>query len=162
MMNVDGKYGFGLAFGGIIGINRGDPADHLSTIFNARGRAALKSSACTVTLVAEYAFRRLSDYTVSNRPYTTRILETALAANSLFSLRTSVPMYDYHTTTDDIVPLSVANKFVAKSCAVGDRIQIVRTPLNVHLTEQVVGAPGAMAFLSRRFGNAAVVNDCTH
>jgi hypothetical protein len=162
MENVDGGYGFGLALGGLVGISRGDPAAHVTSVFNSRGRAALKASAtdCTVTLISRFAFRHLSDYTISSHPYDTSILKAVLAANSLFSLKTSVPIYDYHTTTDDIVPVKVADRFVAKSCALGDRIQIIRTPGNIHVTEQVVGAPGALTFLAHRFEAAPIVDNC--
>jgi hypothetical protein len=162
MKNVDGAYGFGLAFGGLVGIDRGDLSAHLTSLFNARGRAAMTGSAtaCTITLVAKFAFQRLSSYTVSAHPFDTPALKSALTTNSLFSLRTAVPIYDYHTTTDDIVPVRVANTFVAKSCALGDRIQIVRTPLNNHITEQLVGAPGAIQFLAHRFDGAPVINNC--
>jgi hypothetical protein len=162
MRNVDGGYAFGLVFGGVVGIDRGDPSAHLTALLNARGRAAMAKSAtdCTDVLISRYAFRHLSDYTVSKRPFDTPALRNALAANSLFALKTYMPIYDYHTTTDDIVPVQVANAFVARSCAAGDRIQVVRTPLNLHVTEQVVGAPGAMQFLSRIVNRAKVVNDC--
>jgi hypothetical protein len=162
MRTVDGAYGFGLAFGGIVGIARGDPSAGISGIFSARGRAAVAQSAddCTVSLVARYAYDRLSEFTTSSKPYDLPVLHRALAANSLFSLRTAAPIYDYHTTSDEIVPVAVANAFVARSCAAGDRIQVVRTPLNTHITEQLVGAPGAMQFLAQRFGQAPVINSC--
>jgi hypothetical protein len=162
MRNVDGGYGFGLVFGGFVGIDRGDPSAHLSSLLNARGLAAMMQSeaACTVPLLAEFAFQRLASYTTSAHPFDTPALKSALAANSLASITTSAPVYDYHTTTDELVPVRVANTFVAKSCAAGDRIQAVRTPLNTHITEQLVGAPGAIQFLARRFGGAPVVDNC--
>jgi hypothetical protein len=162
MRNIDGGYGFGLVFAGFVGIDRGDTAAHLTTLLNSRGRAAMQenATACTVTLIARFAFHRLSDYTVSAHPYDTPALKAVLASNSLASLTATTPIYDYHTTTDDLVPVRIANAFVARSCAAGDRIQVVRTPLNVHVTEQVVGAPGGIQFLARRFRGAPVINDC--
>lgn len=162
MRHVDGGYGFGLVFGGIVGISRADPAAHLSALLNARGRIEMQRSAtaCTITLVARYAFRRLSSYTTSRHPFDEARLRAALAANSLFEATTTAPVYDYHAISDELVPVHVANEFVAKSCAAGARVQVVRTPLSDHNAELLLGVPGAVRFLARRFNGAPVINSC--
>jgi hypothetical protein len=163
MRNVDGGYGFGLVFGGFIGLDRAYPDAHLGGLLNDRGRAAVKrsSSACTLALVATYALRRLKDYTVSAYPFDTHPLHAVLVANSPAPPRTTTPIYSYHATADELVPVHVANAFIAKACAFGDEVQIVRVPGGSHNTELLTGAPGAIGFLAARFAGAHAIDNCS-
>jgi hypothetical protein len=162
MHNVDGGYGFGLVLGGLIGIARANPQAKLFSLLNARGVAAFQASkaACTLGLVIPYAFQRLSSFTVSAQPYGLPALRALLVANSPGPATTSAPIYDYHATADELVPLAVANGFVSKDCHAGDRVQIVRTSGGSHNTELLTGAPGAISFLAQRFAGEPAVNNC--
>jgi hypothetical protein len=113
-----------------------------------------------VELLLEYALQRLSNYTVSAHPYATKRLHTALVHNSPGPARTSAPVYSYHAKGDELVPVRVADNFVARACKFGDRVQIVRPAGGSHNTELLTGAPGAINFLAQRFAGAAVVTDC--
>jgi pimeloyl-ACP methyl ester carboxylesterase len=162
MRKIDGGYGFGLVFGALIGLNRAYPEARLSSLMNSQGLANLQRSrnACTLQLLAGYAFRRLSSYTNSTHPYDTALLRAVLAANSPGTARTTTPVYSYHAMADELVPVSVENALIAKYCAAGDRVQIIRTPGSSHNTELLTGAPGAIAFLAHRFAGAPPVDNC--
>jgi pimeloyl-ACP methyl ester carboxylesterase len=162
MRNVDGGYGFGLVFGGFIGLDRAYPEAHLSALLNTRGRAEVVRSgtACTVTLVTRFAFHSLSTYTQSPDPFDTTRLRRVLAADNPKAPRTRTPAYSYHATADELVPVQVENALVAKYCARGDTVQIVRTPGGSHNTELLFAAPGAIRFLAGRLAGEPATDNC--
>lgn len=162
MRNVDGGYGFGLTFGGVTGIDRAYPEMRLSELFTTDGRAAMQASsaACTVDLIATYAFRSLRDYTVDPRPFDVPALRDALAENSPAPGTLSAPIYSYHADGDELVPVAVHDDFVRQSCAAGSTVQVVRYPGGSHNTTLISGAPGAIDFLAARFAGRAAIDDC--
>jgi pimeloyl-ACP methyl ester carboxylesterase len=162
MRTIDGGYGFGLVFGGLIGLDRAYPEAGLRSLLNARGLTGLQrsGSACTVALLATYLFGSLANYTISTDPYDTKVIHDVLAANSPGTAQTSTPVYSYHATADELVPVAVEDAFVARYCAAGDHVQIVRTQGGSHNTELLAGAPGAIAFLANRFAGSPPVDNC--
>jgi pimeloyl-ACP methyl ester carboxylesterase len=111
-------------------------------------------------LVARYAFRSLSTYTLSPKPFSSRTLRRVLDANNPKAPRTGTPVYSYHATADELVPVQVENALVAKYCARGDTVQIVRTPGGSHNTELLFAAPGAIRFLAARFAGEPPMDNC--
>ncbi|MBA8961954.1 pimeloyl-ACP methyl ester carboxylesterase [Rhodococcus percolatus] len=162
MRNVDGGYGFGLTFGGVTGIDRAYPEKRLSELFTPEGRATIQASnaACTVDLIATYAFRSLRDYTVDPRPFDVPVLRDALAENSPAAGTAGAPIYSYHADGDELVPVAVHDDFVRQSCAAGSAVQVVRYPGGSHNTTLISRAPGAVDFLAARFAGRAAVGDC--
>ncbi|WP_231868974.1 lipase family protein [Rhodococcus opacus] len=162
MRNVDGGYGFGLTFGGVTGIDRAYPEKRLSQLFTGEGRAAMQASgaACTVELIAKYAFRSLHDYTIDPRPFDFPDLRDALAENSPTAVGTGSPIYSYHAEADELVPVAVHDEYVRQACAAGDTVQVVRPSGGSHNTTLISGAPGAIDFLAARFAGMPAVDDC--
>jgi hypothetical protein len=162
MRTIDGGYGFGLVFGGFIGLDRAYHEAGLSSMLNALGREQLQQSgsACTMQLLLGYAFQSLATYTNDQHPYDTVQLHDVLAANSPGQVQTSTPVYSYHATADELVPVAVEDALVARYCAVGDRVEIVRTPGGSHNTELLTAAPGAIAFLANRFAGTLPADNC--
>jgi pimeloyl-ACP methyl ester carboxylesterase len=162
MRTIDGGYGFGLVFGGLIGLDRAYPEAGLRSLLNARGLSELQrsGSACTVQLLATYPFGSLATYTNSAHPYDVKVLHDVLDANSPGPVQTSTPVYSYHATADELVPVAVEDALVAKYCAAGDRVQIVRTQGGSHNTELLAGAAEAIAFVANRFAGNDPVDNC--
>ncbi|WP_230990369.1 lipase family protein [Rhodococcus oxybenzonivorans] len=162
MRNVDGGYGFGLTFGGVIGIDRAYPEKQLSELFTVEGRAAMHATgaACTVDLIATYAFRSLHDFTIDPRPFDHPALRSALAENSPTAVEVSAPIYSYHADGDELVPVAVRDAFVRQYCAAGSTVEIVRYPGGSHNTMLLSGASGAIDFLAARFADTPAVDDC--
>jgi hypothetical protein len=99
--------------------------------------------------------------TVSPTPYDTPTLHRVLAANSsLGKGDPTVPVYDYHATYDELVPVSVGDAVVAQYCQAGLPVQKVRYPVGEHLSTLITGAPGAETFLAQRFAGKQPINDC--
>jgi len=162
MRNVDGGYGFGLTFGGLIGIDRAYPEDRLSELFTAEGRAAMQASNadCTVELIANHAFRSLHDYTVDPRPFDVPSLREALAENSPTAVGTTAPIYSYHASGDELVPVAVHDEYVRRACAAGSTVPVVR-PAGVGDSVMFIAvAQGAIDFLAARFAGEPAIDDC--
>jgi hypothetical protein len=162
MKRIDGGYGFGLVMGAMVGLNRAYPEAHLSSLFTAKGRAALAASdgSCTVGLISRYPFGSLADYTASPHPYDVPALRSVLDANSPGVAVTRTPVYSYHATGDELVPVAVDDALMASWCHAGDTVQRVRPKGGSHNTELVTGAPGAIGFLADRFAGKPPVSTC--
>jgi hypothetical protein len=163
MVRIDGGYGFGLVFGAMIGLDRAYREARLRSLFTSRGRTEMRrsASACTLELLFRYAFRSLRDFTASPHPYDVPRLQDVLAANSPRRAVTTAPVYSYHATGDELVPVAVDDALMAKYCAAGDRVHLVRPAGGSHNTELLTGAPGAITFLANRFAGKRPVDNCS-
>jgi hypothetical protein len=162
---VDGTYGAGLVFGGIIGLERSFPDAGIGSMFTPVGQRALSSSAhdCTDELIARHLFAHVASYTYDEHPFTRTPLSRVLAANSPLghgAPRAGTPVYDYHANPDELVPVAVGNDLVAAYCAAGVRVQEVRYAYGEHNATLLTGAPEAEQFLADRFAGKAIVGSC--
>ncbi|MCU1657503.1 MAG: putative lipase, partial [Pseudonocardiales bacterium] len=163
MMRIDGGYGFGLVLGAMVGLDRAYPEARLQSLFTTQGRTEMRrsGSACTIQLVLRYPLRSLADFTYNPHPYGMPRLEDVLAANSPKRAVTGAPVYSYHATGDELVPVAVDDALMSQYCAAGDRVQLVRPAGGSHNTELLTGAAGAMAFLANRFAGKRPVDTCS-
>jgi hypothetical protein len=162
METVDGSYGAGLVFGAMIGLDRAFPSS-FAGLFTAAGAQKLAASAsdCTDQLLLTYAFQHLSGDTVSPHPFDDASLRALLAANSPYGHGApEVPVYDYHATDDEFVPVSTDDALVAGYCGAGTPVETVRYGVGDHNSTLLTGAPGAEAFLAGRFARRPAINDC--
>jgi hypothetical protein len=70
------------------------------------------------------------------------------------------PIYHYQAIGDEFAPIGPARTLLRRFCADGAVVQSVAKPLGEHLTEVVLGAPGALAFLTKRFAGRPPGNTC--
>lgn len=163
MRVIDGGFGAGLVMGGMIGLRRAYPEANLSSLFTPAGSAALDagSADCTIDLLARYAFAPLSRFTRSSTPFDDPRLKRVLAANSpLGKGAPNSPVYSYHATGDELVPVAVADALVASYCKAGTPVERVRYPSGEHNITLLLGVPGAENFLARRFAGKKAVSSC--
>jgi hypothetical protein len=162
---VDGSYGFGLAIGGIIGLERAFPRGGIGAMFTSTGRQALAASGedCTDELLARYPFGHIASYTYNQRPLDQTPLSRALVLNGPLGKgapSAETPVYDYHAIPDELVPVAVDDELVAGYCAAGVPVQKVRYSYGDHNSTLLTGAPGAEQFLADRFAGQPIVNSC--
>jgi hypothetical protein len=162
---VDGSYGAGLVFGGIIGLERAFPAAGIEQMFTAAGRQALAAGVqdCTDELLLQYPFAHVASYTYSAHPFAATSLGRALVANSPLgngAPAAGTPVYDYHATPDELVPVAVDDDLVTKWCAAGAPVQEVRYAYGDHNSTLLTGEAAAVQFLADRFAGDQVVDDC--
>jgi hypothetical protein len=70
------------------------------------------------------------------------------------------PVYDYHATGDELAPIGPDRQLVTRYCQAGVHVDHVEIDVGEHLSTVATGAPGALAWLSDRFGGEAVPDTC--
>jgi hypothetical protein len=163
MIQVNGGYGSGLVVGAMIGLERAYPDGGIAQLFTPAGTRTLASSGndCTDQLLIQYAFKPLSTYTVSADPFANARLQQLLADNSPIGHGApTAPVYDYHTTEDELVPVRVDDALVTQYCRTGDTVQRVRYTYGDHNSTLLTGAPAVEQFLADRFAGTPAVDSC--
>jgi hypothetical protein len=162
--NVDGGFGAGLVIGGVIGLKRAYPEAGIDNMFSWLGKPFISAGGddCTVGLIFRYAFKPLNWFTTMSKPFDDPRLKNVLTANSVTGKGGPpvAPVYSYHGTLDEIVPVAVADALVATYCAAGVPVQKVRTPIGEHNLLFISGAVGAQQFLADRFAGVPAQNNC--
>ncbi|MDO3647818.1 lipase family protein [Nocardia mangyaensis] len=152
MRNVDGGPFSGFLVGALVAGPREFPELRLDSMLNERGRAdaAAAEDLCVLELLFRFPFWRLADATVGDQFREDSTLSQVLRYNSLGTVAPTIPIYNYHIDTDEVVPVAQADDLVAAWRKGGTAIIAARTPSGSHL---LVGQSEAAAhqFLRERF-----------
>ncbi len=166
--NLNGGPSGGLLGDSLVGLAAAYPGwANFDALSNAQGRqtaAALKTE-CVGDTITKHAFLDVQDLTKDHLTYEQF---TALRGEAAI-LRTNdlgrsapapkVPVLQYHSAGDEIVPLAQARALHATWCAKGVRTSMVLYP-GEHPTGDTAGAPGALAFLASRFAGQPFTSTC--
>jgi hypothetical protein len=159
---IDGGAFSGLGLGAIVGISRGYPEADLPSVLNAAGRQLLSdvAQACVAELAVRYPFRSLDEFTTVPDAVHLPRFAPVLAATKLGQATPAAPVFNYHATHDELVPVGTADTLVATYCAAGVPVDRYRDPLGEHNSLAVSGAPLALNYLADRFAGRAVPDTC--
>lgn len=155
---LDGGAFSGFEFAAAYSLDHAFPEAGVDALLNARGRSDFAQGAgmCESDLLTHFAFRKLAQDTTVADPLAVPSVAAALERNHLgVSGAPTIPVYDYHANTDEIVPVAQDNAFVAAWRAQGTKVQEVRDPIGEHVEEAVVRIPSVVTFLSARFAGTA-------
>jgi hypothetical protein len=149
---------------GINGFLRHYPELHLEQYLTASAlkKVAQTAGDCIYESGARYPFLRLSQLEATPAALSLPPVAGMLRANSPL-YRPGVPqapIYHYHARLDEFAPLGPARALMQRFCAAGAVVQSVVKPLGEHLSEIALGAPGALAFLAKRFAGQPPVDTC--
>jgi pimeloyl-ACP methyl ester carboxylesterase len=153
---LDGGIGFGFLAFAAIGLDAAYPELDLDSYLNATGRTELakaKQEACVVELLANYAFRKISDFTTTN-PLPTPAWQARLAQNKLGQGTIRVPVFQYHAAFDEIVATPQAEALMRTYCGKGVRLTW-KTYVAEHLLGIFAGIDDSFAFIADRFGGGS-------
>jgi pimeloyl-ACP methyl ester carboxylesterase len=158
---LDGYIGFGFLAFAAVGLDAAYPDLNLDSYLNDTGRTELeraKTEACTVELLANYAGKKISDYTTTN-PLLTPVWQARLAQNKLGTVAIRVPVLQYHSSNDEIVNTPQADALHQAYCAKGVPLTW-KTFVGEHLTGIIAGNGDAIRFMNDRFSGAPVRSNC--
>jgi len=159
----------GTVYGGAIamGVNgpmRAFPEYDLGQYLSAEGTKKVATAAhdCIADAVARYPFLGYADIEAYPGAMNAPAVVELLHSNSPSGIpgTPSAPVYEYHAQFDQLAPIATARKQLRRYCNDGVAVQHVVDYLTEHISQTVVGAPGAVAFLANRFAGQAPKNTC--
>ncbi|WP_330228325.1 lipase family protein [Nocardia sp. NBC_00508] len=159
---ADGTVQAGLAVLILFAIARNDPGAGVLELLNERGQAALieVGAACGSDLVPMYVGARVDDFATVPSLLSHHSFRAAIGVQELGGTAPAVPMYLYHSITDDVIPVAGFTELLGRYCAQGATVTSVHSMLPTHNPAAIGEAPGAMNFLADRFAGLPVAPGC--
>ncbi|MGY4098605.1 lipase family protein [Nocardia sp. R16R-3T] len=159
---VDGTVQAGLAMLVLIAIAKNEPDSGVPELLNERGRTALAedASACAPDFIVKYVNAHVDDFAAVPGVLFHPVFRAATERQELGGSAPTMPMYLYHSTTDDVVPVAGFTDLVDRYCAQGADLTSVHSALPGHNVSAIGEAPGAMDFLADRFAGVPVAPGC--
>jgi Secretory lipase len=150
---------------GLAAVNRDYPAAHLLRYLNAAGRKAVAEAQndCLTQAAAQFPFASVSEYEaypdVESTPAVVKLLDR-ISPLELPGVP-AAPIYDYHSSYDELAPLGPDRAQMRRFCAAGVKVDHVETALGEHVGAAVTGAPGAVEYLAARFAGQPPPDNCS-
>jgi hypothetical protein len=149
---------------GMNGFLRAYPELDLLSYFNESGRAKIAATAgdCISDSIPRYPFLSIKQIEATPGAFDRPAVAGMLHDNSPLGISgvPTAPVYHYHVILDELAPIGPAREMLRRWCAAGAKVQNVEPLLGEHIAEQVLGVPGAIAFLKARFSGNVPVNSC--
>ncbi|RSD20845.1 lipase family protein [Amycolatopsis eburnea] len=157
--SLDGGIGFGFLLLSALGLDAAYPELDLPAYLNDRGRTlyTTQQDAC-VDAVFGYAFGHIADYTTAN-PLATAKWQARLAENKLGARPPKAPVFLFHGSGDEIIPLSQAQTLRSQYCAAGVPVTW-GTYLGEHVTTLAFSAGDVVGYLADRFAGKPARSNC--
>nr|WP_312880025.1 lipase family protein [Actinokineospora xionganensis] len=159
-LKLDGSRGFGFLLYALVGLDNAYPEIKLESYLNDAGRAAVadvQNESCTLELLLKYKNKALSEYT-TDTPVQDALL-AAVAKNKLGTMPVKVPVFQYHGSSDDIVPFGQADTLHKTYCRAGVNLTWKAYPTD-HVTGIFDGNADAMTFLKDRVAGTPATPNC--
>jgi hypothetical protein len=149
----DGGAAFGLVLGAAVGYSTAYPELPFNDFLNAHGERAVAKvkEACVVELGAAAPFARLNDFTTVPDVAADPRWQTRLAENYAGKTKPGAPVYLYHASLDELIPLSVGKGLRDRYLALGADVTWQEFPLLEHIGGVSTGGPVAMSWLGTKF-----------
>ncbi|WP_433195953.1 lipase family protein [Nocardia sp. CA-107356] len=159
---VDGTVQAGLAMLVLAAIVKNEPDSGVPELLNERGRTAVAedATACGPDFVIKYVNAHVDDFAAVPDVLGHPDVRAATDRQELGGAAPVAPMYLYHSTTDDVIPVAGFTDLLARYCAQGADISSVHSALPGHNVTAVGEAAGAMSFLADRFAGVPVASGC--
>lgn len=151
----DGSLLSGIPLGAIIGISREFPDVDLLGALTPQGRAIVASAAgMTIDqLFLSFPFLHWRDYLTVPSVLDIPGLRAAFEANRFGQATPTTKLYLYHGVHEQNLPIADADRFVETYRRDGADVTYRRHRFGEHIIVSATGAPGAVRFLSERFGD---------
>ncbi len=156
---------FGLAMAAAIGLEREYP-DRLpiSDYMNPRGLAARNAMAngCTNEILATGAGRSVLDFAANTSLVDSPDAWKVVEENSLelFDGIPTMPVFEWHSASDPLIPIDAILDTNARYCAAGVRLQAEVNPSPEHLSAAVLGLPSMVSWLDARMRGEPAPSNC--
>ncbi len=163
---LDGNVGEGLLLAANIGIDQAYPREFkLNSLLNDAGKAAVEAikGQCVGETLATYAGHSLSEYSKGHKTLDQLVarkgIKKVFKLNKLGLGKPKVPVLQYHSRSDDIVPFGQAVDLRDRYCRKGVREQFTTYPGN-HVTGAFAGSQDAVDWIGARFAGDPAPENC--
>lgn len=157
---------FGLAFAAAVGMSREYPQQipvlkYLSPLGWQMYRGM--RDACTNDILRLGAGHDAQQVSLGGRaifdnPAARRVVEQN--SLSLYPGVPRTPVFEWHSPTDALIPVSSIDYTLNRYCRAGAHVQRFSTPSPDHMSAAVIGLPPAFTFLNDRFANVPAPSNC--
>ncbi|WP_225730078.1 MULTISPECIES: lipase family protein [unclassified Nocardia] len=156
---------FGLALAAGLGLEREYPDRFpLSDQLNAEGLAARAAIAngCTNDILAAGAGHGAVDFAKTTSMINNPDARAVVEENSLelYPGVPKIPVYEWHSPIDGLIPVDAIVNTDRRWCAAGDRVEAETVPVPDHLTAAVLGIPAALDWLDARLRGDPAPSNC--
>lgn len=159
---LEGEKPFGFLLYSMLGMDNAYPELKLDSYLNDAGRtmvAELEGDACTLELLLDYQGKTIPDYFTTS-PFATEAWLNRVAQNQLGAVPVKVPVFQYHSTADEIVAFGQAKELRDAYCQAGVPVTWKTWDAISHITLVYRGNNDAMAFLADRFAAKPAAPNC--
>ncbi|GGT71915.1 lipase family protein [Actinomadura citrea] len=159
---LEGRDPFGFLLYSMVGMDHAYPELDLASYLNDAGRAmvdGLEGGACTLELLLDYKGRTIPDYFTTS-PFATEAWLNRVAENQLGAEPVKVPVFQYHSVSDEIVAYGQARQLRDDYCKLGVPVTWKTWDGVGHITLVYRGNEDAMAFLADRFAGKPATSNC--
>jgi pimeloyl-ACP methyl ester carboxylesterase len=159
----DGSLLSGFPLGAIIGISREFPDVDLLGALTPQGRAIVASAAEMTAdqLFMSFPFLHWGTYLTVPGVMDIPGLRAAFEANRFGQATPTTALYVYHGVREQNLPIADADTFVETYRREGTDVTYRRIRFGGHLIVSMIGAPGALRFLSERFAGSVSPRGCS-
>ncbi|WP_405494086.1 lipase family protein [Nocardia sp. NBC_00511] len=160
--NADGGAQAGLSMLIMLALIRNAPGSELAALLNERGRAALtsESTACGIELLSRYTTTHVDDFAKTPELLSHPLFLAAARRQELGGTAPDMPLYLYHGTSDEVVPVAGFDALLHRYCDAKTTVLARHSSAVGHNGTAIAEAPGGMAFLADRFAGEAIEPGC--
>ena len=160
---IDGGPFFGVYLAASVGLSREFPELDLDSLLNEEGKALKEKvgTQCANELVLGYPNRRMSELTTVPDPLVLPRVREVIAANRLGKATPRAPLFIYHSTVDQLIPVAGVDALVAKYCSDGAILHYQRDVAGEHIGYAFTGGTLAYNYLAARFAGVPAPRNCS-
>jgi hypothetical protein len=166
--SLDGNVGAGLLLYALVGLQQAYPERFpLDPALNDAGRSAVATvkKQCVVQTLAGFPFTRFSQFSQGGetiQQFDARPNVASVFAENDLGGRPAptVPILQYHSVADEIVPIDQARTLHDQWCSKGARA-VFTLVAGDHIAAETAGLPAAIGWLSDRFTGLPAPTGCT-
>ncbi|MDL9938411.1 lipase family protein [Gordonia sp. ABSL1-1] len=157
---------FGLAFAAAIGLSREYPDQiPMRKFLSPLGSSMYMQmrNACTNDILRLGAGHSAKQVAIGGRQvFENRTARRVVEDNSLalYPGVPKAPIFEWHSPTDVLIPVSSIVHTLGRYCRAGTRVQVLLTPSPDHLSAAVIGLLPALRYLTDRFNGIPAPNEC--
>ncbi|MFF2555044.1 lipase family protein [Nocardia sp. NPDC058058] len=161
--NADGGTQAGLSMLIVLALMRNAPNFEMSAMLNDRGRAemATATTTCGVDMLARYSAAHVDEFSKSPDLLSQPMFLAAAREQELGDVVPDMPLYLYHSTTDEVVPVAGFDALLNRYCGSKSTVIARHSSASGHNGTAIAEAPGGMDFLADRFAGEPLTPGCS-